>query len=70
MARKQQMCVVFRHDHWPNKEVYCCKRWATVLQEGDLNKYFDLPLQSLNQDEDESNPNEDCTGEEIVPRVF
>ena len=70
VARKQQMCLVFRHDNWPNKEVYCCKRWATVLQEGDPNQYFDMPTPALNEDLDESNPNEDTHREEIDPRVF
>ena len=31
VAQRQQMCVVFHYDHWSNKEVYCCKLWASVI---------------------------------------
>ena len=70
--RKHQMCVVFRHDYWPNKEVHCCKRWAIVLNEGDPSKYFDRPLTLPNEDEDngDTNPNLEDEGEEIDERVF
>ena len=62
------MCVVFHHQYWPKKEVYCCKQCATVIKERDPNQYFDLLLP--NKDEDETNPNENCNGQEIDPTVF
>ena len=34
--RKPQMCIIMRHDIWPNKEVYCVKRWVKVMNEGSL----------------------------------
>ena len=72
VSRKHQMCVVFRHDYWPNKEVHCCKRWATALNERDASKYFDRPLTLPNEDEDngDTNPNLEDEGEDIEERFF
>ena len=43
--RRQQMCVVFRHNDWPDQELYTVKRWAKsgVVEEGDPEKLFDSP---------------------------
>ena len=32
--RKKQLCLVFRHDKFPNIELYCVKCWAVVTEEG------------------------------------
>ena len=38
---KDQMCVDFRHDSFPNKAIYCVKRWAAhVVSEGDPTQFF------------------------------
>ena len=39
--RKDQMCIVMRHDSWPNQEMYCVKKWAKIIQEGDPASFFD-----------------------------
>ena len=41
VCRKDQLCLVFRHDDWPNHELHCVKKWATVHAEGDQSSFFD-----------------------------
>jgi hypothetical protein len=38
---KNQCCVVFRHDDYPNIELFCQERWCKVDQEGPKNSLFD-----------------------------
>ena len=68
---KDQMCIIMRHDHWPNKELHCVKRWVKVIEEGAQADFFDVPpsvqhdatpAQAPNLTEDE--------GEAIPERVF
>ena len=33
--RASQVCVVFRHDDFPNKTLHCVYRYVTVVEEGD-----------------------------------
>ena len=69
--RKDQMCVIFRHDNWPNKEIYCCKRWVTVLQEGNPAHFFDVAGSPVeNETGTEENPNVEEDNEPIPDRVF
>ena len=35
VSRKDQMCLIFRHDNCSNEEMNCVKRWAKVMTEGD-----------------------------------
>ena len=65
--RKDQMCLVMRHDTWPNEELHCVKRWAKIVVEGDPSGYFDAPLPTPPQ---ESTAQEAVEEEEIPDRVF
>jgi hypothetical protein len=38
---KNQCCVVFGHDDYPNIELFCQERWCKVDQEGPENSLFD-----------------------------
>jgi hypothetical protein len=38
---KNQCCIVFRHDYYPNIELFCQERWCKVDQEGPENSLFD-----------------------------
>jgi len=40
VSKKDQVCVVFRHDEFPNKEIFCVKRWVKVITEGDPRQLF------------------------------
>ena len=38
--KKEQICIVFRHDEFPNKELFCVKRWVRVTAAGDPTQLF------------------------------
>ena len=38
---KDKTCIVFRHDQFPNEELYCCAKFCKVLKEGSPTDYFD-----------------------------
>ncbi|KAG7359200.1 transposase IS4 [Nitzschia inconspicua] len=40
LNRKLQVCIVFRHDDFPNEEIYCHERFCKVEQEGPANQFF------------------------------
>ena len=40
--RKEQWCIIFRHDDFPNKEIYCVERYCKVLKEGPTGQFFAL----------------------------
>lgn len=42
VSRKEQMCIFFRHDDFPNQEIYCTRRWVKVIAEGHKEHFFDL----------------------------
>ena len=67
VRRKEQMCIIFRHPYWENQEIYCCKRWVRVLQEGHQDHLFDPP--SLTVD-DLRTPNTEEEGIDIPVEVF
>ena len=67
--RKDQMCLIMRHDLWPNEEIYCVKRWAKIIQEGDPSSFFDAPPPAAEAPAQEPNTQDDG-GEEIPDRVF
>ena len=60
--RKPQMCIIMRHDIWPNKELYCVKRWVKVMSEGSPSDFFDtveatvpeegVPPNSIDEDDE------------------
>ena len=38
---KEHMCALFRHDSFPNKVLYCCKKWEShVVSEGGPKDFF------------------------------
>ena len=39
--RAMKLCIVFRHDDFPNIEIYCAERYAAVVTEGSAADYFD-----------------------------
>ena len=39
--RKDKTCIVFRHDQFPNQELYCCAKFCKVVKEGSPTDYFD-----------------------------
>ncbi|KAG7361812.1 hypothetical protein IV203_036913 [Nitzschia inconspicua] len=40
LNNKPQVCIVFRHDDFPNEELYCHQRFCRVEQEGPLENVF------------------------------
>ena len=36
VSKKDQLCVVFRHDQFPGKELFCVKRWSKVTHDNSL----------------------------------
>ena len=70
--RSEQMCVVMRHDFWPDEEIYCVKRWVKVVEEGHHNDFFhDRPCASADNTENiaQANTHND-KGEPIPDHVF
>ena len=49
--RREQQCVVFRHDLFPNKELHCCMRYCKVHKEGDPVHFFTAQTDSPGSDE-------------------
>ena len=46
--KKDQLCVLFRHDNFPNEILYCAKRWAAhVISEGEPQHYFDIDATTI-----------------------
>lgn len=39
---RDQSCIVFRHDKFPNEELYCAARFCRVLKEGNEKDFFSL----------------------------
>lgn len=58
--RQKQVCVVFRHDDFPNKELWTVKRWAKVNSEGHKDHFFTTNTTGTpqEQNEDERGPKE------------
>ena len=48
---RTQLCVVFRHDLFPNEEVYCVVRFCKVLKEGSSEDVFPLAAVALPADQ-------------------
>ena len=42
--RKMQMCIIFRHDMFPNEELHCCVRYCRVVKEGACEDFFQSDL--------------------------
>ena len=38
--RKDQVCIVFRHEMFLDKDIYCCARYCRVLKEGSPVDFF------------------------------
>ena len=38
--RKEQSCIIFRHETFGDKEIYCCVRYCKVLKEGAAVDFF------------------------------
>ena len=75
VRHKLQMCVCFRHDRFPNKIIYCVKRYANhVVKEGDPTGFFDatdLTVPDQVREGDEIDPEgDDDDGDEIPDHVF
>jgi Transposase IS4 len=65
----QRVCVVFRHDDFPNQELHCCERWARVDQEGPADSFFDIVPEEVTVEEMEEGrelPQEVNTAASIV----
>ena len=63
VSRRDQTCVVFRHDSFPNKELYCVEKFCKVLEGGDPVDYFGTAETLIEQVEFQ----EDDHGEELPP---
>ena len=35
MKDEERWCIVFHHNDFPNKELYCCEKWAQVVKAPD-----------------------------------
>jgi hypothetical protein len=62
---KDQLCIVFHHEDFPNEEVYCATRWAKVTQEGPDNCYFEVPEVPV---EEVADPEEEVTPVPNIPK--
>ena len=68
---KDQMCIIMRHDFWPNQELHCVKRWVKVMEEGAAADFFDAPPTVTPEDEAVPTPNiTEDEGEPIPEQVF
>ena len=64
--RKQQVCVIFRHDEFPDKELHAVERWVKVKKEGAEEHLFDK-----DQPRDESGDEPEVEdGQELQPSIF
>ena len=60
--RKEQKCIVFRHETLPNQELHCVKRWVQIDQEGATCNFFENPEPT---EEETSEAENDGGGEEV-----
>ena len=69
VQKKDQLVVLFRHDHFPNMTIYSVKRWIHITKEGDPAHFFDVNAVTSAPDPEESI--EDVPGSDEIPdRVF
>ena len=66
--RRDQVCIIFCHDQFPDQELYCCARFCNVLNEGHSSDFFSLEegagdvevessvIQNVNEGVEEGNP--------------
>ena len=65
--KKIQVIVLLRHDHFPNKTIYCVKRWIHIVHEDNPTHFFNAT--PLTSDEEESEE-EEGVEEQIPDQVF
>ena len=71
IRRKEVDVVYFRHDDFPNKELYCVPRWVRVTEEGAAAHFFDGDGDIGNQGEGgDANAQEEEAPEEIPHEVL
>jgi hypothetical protein len=72
--RKQHMCVVFRHNDFPNKELHIVERFCQIITEGPATEFFTDKIDEMIKDvmredrpvaEAEENAGEDTATESI-----
>ena len=67
--RRQQECIVFRHDDFPNIELYGVERYCMIQTEGPVGGFFNVDIDDLIEQtfeeldnlNDEANPNDEET---------
>ena len=69
---KDQMCVLLRHDSFPNVILYCVKRWGKhVVAEGDPQHFFDFNAGVVTEEEGATEEeNGEDVGTQIPEHVF
>ena len=68
--RKVQMCIVMRHNLWPNQELYSVKMWVKVRSEGVNSDFFDTQEVTIPDETITPMLTEEDNGETIPDTVF
>ena len=68
---KEHMCALFRHDSFPNKVLYCCKKWSShVVSEGDPTQSFHQVPAAVQEEVGAEEEDSDEVGAAIPDHVF
>ena len=70
--RAKKAVILFRHDDFPNVELYCCPKFAKVAVEGPASQFFHNapPKNDLQQEAGSMSPSAEVEKEAIPSEVF
>lgn len=55
LNHREQLCVIFRHDDFPNEELFCHERWCKVEAEGPSTQLFgEVPAEEAKEAQEEA----------------
>jgi len=58
VKRRDQACYVFRHDDFPDQELYCVTTWSRVTQEGSSTQFLEAVQIEAQEDDPDDDPEE------------